>query len=318
MLRMRGELPTCDDLDLCRMPTLSPGSDELLSNEVLLKTIQDSLAQVTLESDDEGSSTVSSMNDKRKYDKRTMLEMWDFEARCMPTTDAQERMRSIPEHVFVKSMQSPELLEEDSNNKTRWLTHHNSGGSLATSSSTPGSSFSNKKHELSPGDQCRLERTIHLMGIDASQSVKTMLKLVSASGRRPIELYRLCGEVNERRTTRFAFIEMQSVNDALACVQQLHLTHFGANILQCHMAKTPIYQGTKVGSAADNARIGGKQMKPLPGRDRFAHHPTICTSIPSTAESSPASTPSHSTSHSHAGTPSHFRRWFLAPELNTN
>ena len=239
---MRGELPTCEDMVFERMPTLSPGSDELLSNEVLLKTIQDSLAQVTLESEDEVSSSVSSLSDKHKYDRRTMLRMWDSETRVIPSPETEERMRNIPELIFIKSMQSPELLAEDNNNKARWLTHQSSQGSIATSSSTPGSSFSNKKHELSPGDQCRLERTIHLMGIDASQSVKTMLKLVSASGRRAIELYRLCGEVNERRTTRFAFIEMLNRSDALACVQQLHLTHFGANILQCHMAKTPIYR----------------------------------------------------------------------------
>ncbi|KAJ9469083.1 hypothetical protein DIPPA_24066 [Diplonema papillatum] len=126
-----------------------------------------------------------------------------------------------------------------------------------------------KKSDISDADAARLDRTIHLMGIDASLPIKTLFDLVQGHGARPIRLYRLCGEVNERRTTRFAFIEMETKEDAVACVQELHYKHFGANILQCGMAKNPIYQGSTVNGTADGARIGGKAKFPKPTGTNF-------------------------------------------------
>ena len=113
--------------------------------------------------------------------------------------------------------------------------------SIPSAVSTPTHS-GGKKGELSPVDQERLERTIHLMGIDSAQPLSSLFSLVTDAGRRPIKMYRLCGEVNERRTTRYSFIEMELRSHALECVQQLHLQVFGANFLQCSMARTPIYR----------------------------------------------------------------------------
>eukprot|EP00755_Sulcionema_specki_P008346 Sspe_Gene.40662::Locus_19650_Transcript_1_1_Confidence_1.000_Length_1084::g.40662::m.40662 len=117
-----------------------------------------------------------------------------------------------------------------------------------------------KRSALSQADQERAERTIHLMGIDASKSIPEILDLVSVHGARPVKMYRLCGDTSKKRTTRFAFIEFETSEDAHNSVNDLHLLSFGVNILQCHMAKNPIYQGYNAEgesiSINDSARKG--------------------------------------------------------------
>eukprot|EP01061_Rhynchopus_euleeides_P011619 TRINITY_DN21193_c0_g1_i1.p1 TRINITY_DN21193_c0_g1~~TRINITY_DN21193_c0_g1_i1.p1 ORF type:complete len:253 (+),score=101.85 TRINITY_DN21193_c0_g1_i1:72-761(+) len=186
-----------------------------------------------------------------------------------------------------------------------------SNPSTTTSLPSPQAS-SGKKGDLSPVDQERLERTIHLMGIDSAQPLKALMRLVTAGGSRPVKMYRLCGDVNERRTTRYSFIEMEDRQHALECVQKLHLLPFGANFLQCSMARAPIYQGTSVSGQSLNSNSKIKNVAFNNGVEandetvEMANGTRLCvlthvpqvnspmSSCPSTAESTPASTPSHS------------------------
>ena len=167
----------------------------------------------------------------------------------------QQQAMSPYQMLAVQQMQLQALLQQQQQQQQAQPSQTVSNASLAMSMSSNSSNSSappqqqqqqpqaaGKKGELSVADQARLDRTIHLMGIDSAQPLNTLIKLVSQCGRRPVKMFRLCGDVSERRTTRYSFIEMEHRHDALEAVQQLHFMSFGANFLQCSMARSPIYR----------------------------------------------------------------------------
>eukprot|EP00756_Hemistasia_phaeocysticola_P021605 Hpha_TRINITY_DN15784_c1_g3::TRINITY_DN15784_c1_g3_i1::g.37806::m.37806 len=99
-----------------------------------------------------------------------------------------------------------------------------------------------QRRHLPPQDAERAGRTVHVMGLHVSTTEQELFFLARGLGRTVMRYSLSRGDLTRYRTL-FAFIEFKTREEALYCVKDLQQKRVKDNVLQCSIARNPIYAG---------------------------------------------------------------------------